>query len=50
MNQKMLFHLRPSPVSIGDTYAMLYAGKKGEEWQTGLCALQDLVYCENIGC
>ncbi len=24
---------------VGDTYAMLYAGKKGQEWQTGLCRL-----------
>jgi predicted GH43/DUF377 family glycosyl hydrolase len=23
-------------VEIGDTYYMVYAGKKGEEWQTGL--------------
>lgn len=22
---------------VGNTYAMLYAGKKGQEWQTGLC-------------
>ncbi len=26
---------------VGDTYAMLYAGKKGEEWQTGLCVLSE---------
>ena len=25
---------------VGDTYAMLYAGKKGQEWQTGLATLQ----------
>ena len=24
---------------VGDTYAMLYAGKKGQEWQTGLCTI-----------
>jgi hypothetical protein len=23
-------------IEIGDTYYMLYAGKKGQEWQTGL--------------
>ena len=26
---------------VGDTYAMLYAGKKGQEWQTGLAAIQE---------
>ncbi len=26
---------------VGDTYAMLYAGKKGQEWQTGLCTIRD---------
>ncbi len=27
-------------LEIGDTYAMLYAGKKGKEWQTGLATIQ----------
>ena len=26
---------------VGGTYAMLYAGKKGQEWQTGLCTIRD---------
>ncbi|MDE0016762.1 MAG: hypothetical protein OXU51_11275 [Candidatus Poribacteria bacterium] len=26
---------------VGDTYAMLYAGKKGQEWQTGLATIQE---------
>ena len=26
---------------VGDTYAMLYAGKKGQEWQTGLCTIPE---------
>jgi predicted GH43/DUF377 family glycosyl hydrolase len=28
--------LTPQVIEIGDTYYMLYAGKKGQEWQTGL--------------
>lgn len=28
-------------LEIGDTYVMLYAGKKGQEWQTGLATIQD---------
>lgn len=28
-------------LDIGNTYVMLYAGKKGEEWQTGLATIQD---------
>ena len=27
-------------LEINDTYAMLYAGKKGKEWQTGLATIQ----------
>ena len=27
-------------LKIGDIYAMLYAGKKGKEWQTGLATIQ----------
>ncbi len=27
---------------IGGTYAMLYAGKKGQEWQTGLATMQEV--------
>jgi hypothetical protein len=26
----------PQTLDIGDTYNMIYAGKKGNEWQTGL--------------
>jgi len=28
--------LTPQVIEIGDTYYMIYAGKKGNEWQTGL--------------
>jgi predicted GH43/DUF377 family glycosyl hydrolase len=28
--------LTPQVIEIGDTYYMVYAGKKGQEWQTGL--------------
>ena len=28
-------------LEIGDTYVMLYAGKKGKEWQTGLATIPD---------
>ncbi|MFN2285601.1 MAG: hypothetical protein ACK2UQ_14380 [Anaerolineae bacterium] len=28
--------LTPQVLEIGDTYYMIYAGKKGQEWQTGL--------------
>ena len=28
--------LTPQVIEIGDTYYMIYAGKKGKEWQTGL--------------
>ena len=28
-------------LKIGDTYVMLYAGKKGQEWQTGLATIQE---------
>jgi predicted GH43/DUF377 family glycosyl hydrolase len=28
--------LTPHVIEIGDTYYMIYAGKKGKEWQTGL--------------
>lgn len=28
-------------LKIGDTYVMLYAGKKGKEWQTGLATIPD---------
>lgn len=28
--------LTPQVIEIGDSYYMVYAGKKGEEWQTGL--------------
>ena len=28
--------LTPHVIEIGDTYYMVYAGKKGKEWQTGL--------------
>ncbi len=28
--------LTPHVIEIGDTYYMIYAGKKGNEWQTGL--------------
>jgi len=28
--------LTPQVIEIGDTYYMVYAGKKGNEWQTGL--------------
>lgn len=26
---------------VGNAYAMLYAGKKGQEWQTGLCTIPE---------
>ena len=29
-------------IDIGDTYYMVYAGKKGQEWQTGLAKVQKL--------
>ena len=28
-------------LEIEDTYVMLYAGKKGQEWQTGLATLRE---------
>jgi predicted GH43/DUF377 family glycosyl hydrolase len=28
--------LTPQVIEVGDTYYMIYAGKKGNEWQTGL--------------
>ena len=28
--------LTPQVFEIGDTYYMLYAGRKGKEWQSGL--------------
>ncbi|MXZ01271.1 hypothetical protein F4Y93_11750 [Candidatus Poribacteria bacterium] len=28
-------------LDIDGTYVMLYAGKKGEEWQTGLATIQE---------
>jgi hypothetical protein len=31
--------LTPQIIEIGDTYTMLYAGRKGNEWQTGLARL-----------
>ncbi|MFC1716531.1 hypothetical protein ACFL6S_22885 [Candidatus Poribacteria bacterium] len=33
--------LTPQIIEIGDTYYMLYAGRKGEEWQTGLAKVQE---------
>jgi predicted GH43/DUF377 family glycosyl hydrolase len=27
-------------IKIGETYYMLYAGKKGQEWQTGLAVAE----------
>jgi predicted GH43/DUF377 family glycosyl hydrolase len=32
--------LTPQVIEIGDTYYMVYAGKKGEEWQTGLAKVR----------
>jgi len=32
--------LTPQVIEIGDTYYMVYAGKKGEEWQTGLAEVR----------
>ena len=32
--------LTPHVIEIGDTYYMIYAGKKGEEWQTGLAKVR----------
>jgi hypothetical protein len=32
--------LTPQIIEIGDTYYMLYAGKKDKEWQTGLTKVQ----------
>ncbi len=28
--------LTPHVIQTGDTYTMIYAGRKGDEWQTGL--------------
>jgi len=32
--------LTPHVIEIGDTYYMIYAGKKGNEWQTGLAKVR----------
>jgi len=32
--------LTPHVIEIGDTYYMIYAGKKGKEWQTGLAKVR----------
>lgn len=32
--------LTPQVIEIGDTYYMIYAGKKGKEWQTGLAKVR----------
>ena len=32
--------LTPHVIEIGDTYYMVYAGKKGKEWQTGLAKVR----------
>ena len=33
--------LTPQVIEIGDTFYMIYAGRKGNEWQTGLAATPD---------
>jgi predicted GH43/DUF377 family glycosyl hydrolase len=32
--------LTPHVIEIDDTYYMVYAGKKGKEWQTGLAKVR----------
>jgi hypothetical protein len=34
--------LTPQVIEVGDSYYMVYAGKKGQEWQTGLAAAEKL--------